>query len=145
MFDVLKKDLLLDKVIKNSHIRAFSLIVKGKSMWPFMRDGAEVKCTKIYEGEKRSIGEVVVIKKRIGVLVHRIISFRKCDSGRQYLVKGDWRLVSDGWIPADKIVAIASNTSKCWKVQGVIVAGYSLITLLVGKLFRRKNLSKMLK
>ena len=145
MFDVLKKDLLLNEVIKNPHIRVFSLVVRGKSMWPFMRDGAEVKCTKIYEGEKHFIGEVVVIKNRTGVLVHRIISFRKCDSGRQYLVKGDRRLVSDGWIPADKIVAVASSPSGWGKIPGVVVAGYSLITLFVGKLLRRKNLNKILK
>ena len=67
---------------------SFRFIATGKSMWPFIRNGAHLDVIKA-ELKSLKIGDVVLYSSAHVVAVHRIIKIRRNDSRYSFLVRGD--------------------------------------------------------
>lgn len=125
------------KIIKNREIVQFSLTVEGHSMWPFIRNGQRVLLRKISPGARPTVGDVVAILKKNGILVHRIITIRHSKNSVEYLTKGDRRLAADGWSVKEEMIGLvlANNYQRC---VNLLIAWYSLLLIFFGKLLGRQ-------
>ena len=132
---------LKQKLIANPRIKTFGLTLRGYSMWPFIRDGTKIKLQKIGPGYWPEIGDVAAIRYPDGILVHRILRIRQRGDGWEYFTKGDRRLVGDGWIPHNRVVALV-DLPVTSRMFGRAIAVYSLILLVAGKILRRDQRKK---
>ena len=73
--------------------------------------------TEADENEHCDIGDIVAIKVRNFLLIHRVLFKRKVKNGNsyQYFTKGDRRLADDGWIDNKSIVGFVPTKAikKC--------------------------------
>lgn len=116
------------------------MVIRGNSMWPFLRHGQEITVRKLKENESCRIGDIVVIKIRNFFLIHRVLLRKKTKDGGgyEYFTKGDRRLVGDGWIKNKNIVG-RIPTGKTQRVFGYLAACYSFALLLIGEIINRRN------
>lgn len=132
---------LKQKLLANPRIKKFTLTLRGYSMWPFLGDGIRIKFQKIGLERLPEIGDVAAVRYRNGILVHRILRIRGRRGGREYFTKGDRRLVGDGWMPHNRIVAVV-DLSVAGRILGRVIVVYSLVLLVVGKILRRGQRKK---
>lgn len=125
------------KIIKNREIVQFSLTVVGHSMWPFIRSGQMVMMRRIGRNERIPIGSVIAIRKKNGILVHRVLWVARKGRSWFYFTKGDRRLVGDGWVDGRDVIATISCKSVSERLIDLGAALYSAGLLVVGKIARR--------
>lgn len=123
---------------KKNPAELFKLKLVGNSMRPFLRHGAVVKCVKLKRCQHPSIGDIAVVEKTNGLLVHRVILSRDTAAGKQFLTKGDARLKTDGWIDRKSIIGVVAIGSRR-KLFSMAIVGYSWGLLLLGKMLKRKR------
>lgn len=83
--------------------RALRFNARGNSMHPLLRDGDTLLVEPLEKGKIRAGQIVLCAVKQDYVVVHRVICRSSSQQVDHYLVKGDSRLRSDGWIPREKI------------------------------------------
>lgn len=133
---ILRKS-FVEKIIKNREITQFFLTVVGHSMWPFLRDGRRVLLRKVSSDARPTVGDVVAILKKNGMLVHRIIAIRHSKRNVWYLTKGDRRLATDGWVTRENIIGlVVANTRR--RCVNFLIAWYSSLLFFWGKLLGRR-------
>lgn len=130
---------LKQKLIASPRIKSFTLTLRGRSMRPFIKDGTRVKLRKIGPGRQPAVGDVVGIRYRNGILVHRILAIRGRGDDREYFTKGDWRLVGDGWVGENKIAGIMIREKRHQRIIDLAAAGFSSLLWCGGKLLRRRR------
>ena len=96
---------------------------RGQSMMPLIRDGDELVCRRLKEGEPR-VGDIVAFR-RLGegrVLFHRVVRVGFLG----FETRGDAMAGPDGWITRDALIAVVSS-----------VNGRKRITCALGRVGRR--------
>jgi len=105
--------LVVDLLCRGNLVR---LRVTGRSMLPWLEDGAVVTLRKV-PAEAVEPGNIVLFHTAEGrPLLHRVISSRRdTDGAIQFLVKGDARALPDGFLPGSsivgKVVTVTRKTS----------------------------------
>lgn len=132
---------LKQKLIASPRIKSFTLTLRGRSMRPFLKEGERIKFQKIGPDRLPEIGDVAAVRFRNGILVHRILRIRQLGDDREYFTKGDRRLVGDGWMPHNRIVAVV-DLPVAGRILDRIIVVYSLVLLVAGKILRRGQRKK---
>ena len=82
--------------------RKVSFVVKGHSMYPFMRNEKDRVCLERYDGRNLDAGDVILFKYHGRHILHRVydmMSGRISPSGREWNCASlSWRLFSRVWI-----------------------------------------------
>lgn len=88
---------------------------RGISMSPLLRTGDRIRL------ERRSprLGHVALVELSGRLVLHRLVRRR----GDRWLVRGDARSCSDGWVARHQIVAIA--TARCREVRSPLASGWT--------------------
>jgi signal peptidase I len=128
------------KMFNQSSGGIVKMIVRGNSMWPFLRHEQIILARKLAKNEDINIGDIVVIKNENFLLIHRVLLKRKSKGGKgyEYFTKGDRRLVGDGWVDAKNIVGLAPS-GKTKRIFNCLTACYSIGLILIGKIIKRSN------
>ena len=66
-----------------------TFVVKGCSMFPFLKNGKDVVCLERYDGRGLKRGDVVLFRYRGKHILHRICRVRIADGTRRYEIRGD--------------------------------------------------------
>lgn len=66
-----------------------TFVVKGFSMFPFLRNGKDMVCLRQYEGGELKRGDVVLFLFNGHYILHRIIKKTDTPSGTRYMLCGD--------------------------------------------------------
>lgn len=66
-----------------------TFVVKGCSMFPFLKNGKDVVCLERYDGKGLRRGDVVLFRYRGKHILHRICRVRIADGTRRYEIRGD--------------------------------------------------------
>lgn len=106
--------------------------IRGRSMWPVLRDGDEVVVD--HGSLTFAPGEIVVFWQDGRLLAHRVLYVREGDS-LALLTKGDSRRCCDGWVAAENILGRVSarrRRGRCTRLDtpgqrrlGRLIAGLS--------------------
>lgn len=127
---------LLNRILKDDRFDSFILTARGRSMWPFLKDGTRIRLWKIDSKRQPEIGDVAAIKYRNGLLVHRILRIRGRGDDREYFAKGDRRLAGDGWVGKDRMMGIMIRGKRYQRIMDLAAVGFSFMLWGCGKLLR---------
>lgn len=81
---------------------------RGQSMRPFIRDGDELVCRRLEDGEPR-LGDIVALR-RLGegrILFHRVVRI----GSLAFETRGDAMAGPDGWITRNALIAVVSSVN----------------------------------
>jgi len=93
---------LVADVLQRSHRVRFR--VRGRSMYPSIRNGDIVLVEKTDPASLR-VGDVVVVRNGAGtLLVHRIVRIVRCDGRRGCITRGDAGFHEDGDMRAEQVL-----------------------------------------
>ena len=79
-------DALADDILSSGG--SFQFIATGNSMWPFVRNGAQLTVTKADPGSLRK-GDIVLYKSGELLAVHRVVKKTRNDIGYLFHIQGD--------------------------------------------------------
>ena len=82
------------------------LIVKGQSMYPFLRTG-DILLTESVEVKELKVGDILVLEfgGKGDYLVHRLLKMNKDNSGLKIKTKGDNNILYDGAVTEKELIA----------------------------------------
>ncbi len=110
--DDVKLELLLDAVARGL---PQTMIARGSSMWPALRDGDRVELSPC-KG-RVALGSVVAVRPRTGgFLIHRVCGVRAHGA---VLLKGDNNPKPDGWFEPAEVMAIVLRLDRGRGLQPV--------------------------
>jgi hypothetical protein len=120
-------NLLKEALVRNG---SAWLTVGGKSMWPFIRSGDEVKIMRTIPASLR-YGEIIAVMADTRILVHR---FRKSVAG-QITIRGDFYPDSIHTLPADDLLGTVVKVRRkgCVRhITGCLLIRSFLVSLPLG-------------
>lgn len=88
--------LLREAVATRGHL---TLVARGSSMWPAVRDGATVRVEPLAD-EALAVGMVVAFERRGALVMHRVLGL----NATHFYAAGDARWRPDGWASRGQLI-----------------------------------------
>ena len=107
------QELLEELIIKRQGM--ILLPVKGRSMWPFIREGDLVKI-KPAKAHPIRIGDIAVCRKDSKIIIHRVMWKQKLNGEWRFLTKGDASLGFDKETGGADILGIVTAIERSGRI-----------------------------